>query len=315
VLSAIMAPVRLPPHQEHTVNLAPEYTQGRYDEVASDYDRLWSRHMAGPQTRLTAGLRLAPGDRLADVACGTGLVTLDMARQTRPGYVVAVDYSENMLEATRRLLGAEGIPVRLVHAQAEHFVDHAEPASFDVVSCRFAMAYVDWRAMLPRIARLLRPGGRVGILNSTSGSLPQGFRVYERLRDSPRTMWKLLRHFRNDVGHAWSLYRQLRQAFGTAAFITVPHGPDQVAALLEEGGLQRREAWTEVVRLWFGSGREAITWLDESGYATHPGLRDVPGPGIRFLMEIFAAGLDELRTERGLPLDIVISGVVAERPA
>ena len=271
--------------------------------------------MAAPQARLTAGLRLAPGDRLADIACGTGVITLEMARQTRPGEVVAVDYSENMLEAARQRLAAEHIPLRLEHAPAEQFVQSAAPESFDVISCRFALAYVDWPAMLPRMGRLLRPGGRVGILNSTSRSIPQGFQVYERLRDSPRTLWRLLRHFGNDVGRAWACFRDLHRAFGTTSFISVPDGPDRVAGLLEQGGLRRRDAWTEVVRLWFDSGREFVAWMDESGYATHPGLQHVSPDGIAFLKEAFAAGLEELREEQGVPLDIVISGVVAERPA
>ena len=36
------------------------YAQSRYDQVASEYDRLWSRHMEAPEARLTAGLSLSP---------------------------------------------------------------------------------------------------------------------------------------------------------------------------------------------------------------------------------------------------------------
>jgi len=289
------------------------FAQARYDEVAPDYDRLWTQHMEGPQARLTAGLALRPGDQLADVACGTGVITLDMARRTRPGAVVAVDYSVNMLEAARERLALEGIPLRLVHAEAQRFVEEAEPESFDVISCRFALAYFDWRSTLPRIGRLLRPGGRVGILNSLSSSIPQGFQVYERLRESPRSLWRLLQHFRKDVKRGWSLYKRLRQTFGTTSFITVPDSPEQVAALLAQGGLERPEAWSERVRLWFRSGREVVDWVDASGYATHPGLQHVDGDGIRFLKAIFAEGLEDLREPGGVPLDIAVSGVVARR--
>ena len=79
-----------------------------------------------------------------------------------------------------------------------------------MISCRFALAYVDWRSMLPRIGPLLRPGGRVGTVNATCGSIPQAFKVYEDLRDSPRTVWKLMQYFGKDVGRAWALYRSLR---------------------------------------------------------------------------------------------------------
>ena len=120
-------------------------------------------------------------------------------------------------------------------------------------------------------------------------------------------------HFGKDVGRALGLYRSVRQSFGTTRFIPVPDGPGQVAALLEQGGLRRREAWTETVRLWFASGREVVAWLEESGYATHPALEHVPERGLRFLREVFAAGLEGFRESQGVPLDIVVSGVVAAR--
>src|SRR5262249_28942370 len=134
------------------------YAQARYDEVAPDYDRLWSRYMELPQARLTAGLALSTGQTLADIACGTGAITVEMALRTWPGDVVAVDCSENMLEAARLRAAARGIALHLVHAAADVFVETCAPASFDVVSCRFALAYMDWRALLPRLGRLLRPG-------------------------------------------------------------------------------------------------------------------------------------------------------------
>jgi hypothetical protein len=122
-----------------------------------------------------------------------------------------------------------------------------------------------------------------------------------------------MQYFGKDVGRAWALYRSLRQTFGTTRFITVPDDPEQVAALLEQGGLRRREAWTETVHFWFASGQDVVAWLEESGYATHPGLEHVPEKGLRFLREIFASGLEELRERRGVPLDIVVSGVIAAR--
>ena len=66
----------------------PEYGQIAYDRVADAYDDLWSRHVVGPNARLTRGLALRHGERVADLACGTGLYTLEMARLVAPGEVV-----------------------------------------------------------------------------------------------------------------------------------------------------------------------------------------------------------------------------------
>jgi SAM-dependent methyltransferase len=288
-----------------------DYAQSRYDQVAPDYDRLWSRYMEAPQARLTAGLRLSAGERLADIACGTGVITLEMARQSRPGEVVAVDYSENMLAAAERRLLSEGIAPRLVHAQAEQFVDSAARASFDVISCRFALAYVDWRTMLPRIGLPAPAPGPRGHRERHLRLHPQAFKVYEDLRDSPRTVWKLMQHFGKDVGRAWALYRSLRQTFGTTRFIPVPDDPEQVAALLEQGGLRRREAWTETVHLWFASGRGRRGLARGIGLC-HPsrtGARSREGsPLPEGDLRLRAGGP---REPQGVPLDIVVSGVIA----
>ena len=131
-----------------------------YDKVAQGYDDLWSRHVACPNARLTADLELRRGDRVADLACGTGVYTLDMARLIDPGEVVAVDYSEGMLSAARERMDEAGYPVSLVHARAEDFVVRTPAASFDVVSLCSALAYIDWHEVLPLTARLLRPGGQ-----------------------------------------------------------------------------------------------------------------------------------------------------------
>src|SRR4029078_9582403 len=82
-----------------------------YARAAQGDEELWSRNVAGPNARLTRDLSLVHGDRVADLACGTGVYTLERARPTDPGEVVAVDYSEGMLAAARERLEDAGYPV------------------------------------------------------------------------------------------------------------------------------------------------------------------------------------------------------------
>ena len=53
--------------------------------MADSYDDLWSPHVVAPNARLTESLRIRGGERLADLACGTGVYTIDMARRNAPG--------------------------------------------------------------------------------------------------------------------------------------------------------------------------------------------------------------------------------------
>jgi ubiquinone/menaquinone biosynthesis C-methylase UbiE len=290
-----------------------EYTQSTYDRVADGYDALWSRHVGPPNERLTRGLRLARGERVADLACGTGLYTVEMARRVAPGEVVAVDYSEGMLAAARERAEAEGLSLSLVHTKAEDFVAGAESASFDVISCRFALAYVDWRDVLPRMGRLLRTGGRVGLLTCLSSSTPQLLELFDHCRGSFGAAWSLYKHMGGSFARAFRLYHKLRGIFGDAHFIGVPDDIESAAESLAAGGLEIGETWTDHIRLWFESGEAVILWARDSGYLTHPSLARVDREDARFLISLFGAGMETFREARGVPLDLVVGGVIAER--
>jgi ubiquinone/menaquinone biosynthesis C-methylase UbiE len=294
--------------------LAPthDYARLAYDKVADAYDDLWSPHVAGPNAHLTRGLALRAGERVADLACGTGLSTVEMARLVAPGEVVGVDCSEGMLGSARERASSEGLKVALVHAHAEDFISRAEPRSFDVVSLRFALAYLDWREVLPRIGRMLRPGGRVGLLTSLTSSIPQFSELYYRFRKSPGPAWRLFQHTRGSLGQTWRIYRQLRQAFGEPRFITVPDSTADVIVRLQAGGLRPVDSWLESVRLWFPTGEDAVAWMKDSAYVTHSSLVGLSPSARKFLDCLFATGMESFRTRRGIPLDLVVGGVIAE---
>jgi len=114
-------------------------------------------------------LAIAPGDRVLDVACGTGGFTREFARAAAPGgVVVGVDASRTMLAQAVR----EGGDARYVRAGAGAlpFGD----ASFDAVCCFAALYLIEEPfAAVDEIARVLAPGGRVALLSSVArGPLP-----------------------------------------------------------------------------------------------------------------------------------------------
>ena len=266
-----------------------EHAQEVYDRVAAAYDDLWSKHVAEPNAKLTRGLRLKRGERLADLACGTGAFTLEMADAVAPGETIGVDYSAGMLAAARDRANDAGLKLSLVHAKAEDFLESCAPESLDVVSCRFMLAYVDFEDVVPRMARVVRKGGRVAVLTSLSNSIPQ----------------------------AQQLYSMFMQSFGASNIelpSPVPETQEHVARLLEKGGLVASEKWTSRIRLWFDNGMQAAHWMRESGYATHPSLGPVDVDALRNLEQLFAAGMEaSFREPQGVPLDLVVAGVIAEK--
>jgi demethylmenaquinone methyltransferase / 2-methoxy-6-polyprenyl-1,4-benzoquinol methylase len=110
---------------------------------------------------MVAAIRASPEERVLDVACGTGLVTRALVR--RYGCrVVGLDQSEQMLARARALTA--GTPgVELVQGEAERlpFAD----AEFDSLTFTYLLRYVDDPAATMReLARVVRPGGRVAML-------------------------------------------------------------------------------------------------------------------------------------------------------
>ena len=106
-----------------------------------------------------------PGQRILDVATGTGLVAAQLVR--RGGCdVVALDQSEQMLAGARaRLAGDPGLAgkITFVQGEAEHlpFAD----AEFDALTFTYLLRYVDDRqATMRELARVVRPGGRIGMV-------------------------------------------------------------------------------------------------------------------------------------------------------
>ncbi|MCY1004714.1 methyltransferase domain-containing protein [Nannocystis pusilla] len=264
------------------------YFQSTYDRVAEFYDDLWSPNVKTPNDRLTRDLHLRRGERLVDLACGSGAATLPMMRLIAPGETVAVDPSENMLRLAVERAAEEGLHLLPVRSKAEDFIADAPAHSFDVVSMRFALAYLDWPRVLPAMGRLVRPGGRVGILTSLATSAPQAMATYQKFAE----------HLELD----------------TVAEPPTPREIDPVLDLLGRGGLVIDTCWQHNFRLWFKSGVDATRWLLDTGYITHPALSALEGEIKDAMIELFGSHLEDgFREDEGVPLDFFFAGVIARR--
>jgi ubiquinone/menaquinone biosynthesis C-methylase UbiE len=127
---------------------------------AEVFDRLFLPAMAGPwAVRVADAARLGPGDRVLDVACGTGAVASEALRRVGPeGQVAGLDVSPDMLAVARRKL--PGLDLRQSRAEELPFDDEA----FDAITCQFGLMFFEGReAALRHMSRVLRPGGRLSV--------------------------------------------------------------------------------------------------------------------------------------------------------
>jgi SAM-dependent methyltransferase len=134
-----------------------------WDSAAATFDEDADHGLRDPAVRAAwAGLLLPllPGvpATVLDVGCGTGSLSVLLAEAGH--HVVGSDTSAAMLAAARAKSAAAGVPVGLVRGDAAD--PPFRPASADVVLCRHVLwALEDRAAVLQRWVRLLRPGGRL----------------------------------------------------------------------------------------------------------------------------------------------------------
>jgi demethylmenaquinone methyltransferase/2-methoxy-6-polyprenyl-1,4-benzoquinol methylase len=144
-----------------------------FDRIAGLYDRMNSVMTAGLHhqwRRRAADLaELARGGRALDVATGTGDLALELANRVEPGgEVVGVDFSERMLELARAKAGGR-VRFESGNALALEYPDGA----FDAATVGFgARNFSDLERGLSEMARVVRPGGRVVVLEITAPRRP-----------------------------------------------------------------------------------------------------------------------------------------------
>jgi demethylmenaquinone methyltransferase/2-methoxy-6-polyprenyl-1,4-benzoquinol methylase len=150
-----------------------------FDRIAGVYDPL--------NTAMTAGLHhrwreravdkacVGPGSRVLDVATGTGDLALELARRVGPdGEVVGSDFSEGMLDRARaKAAAADPRSARPRFEWADAMELPYAASSFDAATVGFgARNFDDLARGLAEMARVVRPGGRVVVLEITTPTRP-----------------------------------------------------------------------------------------------------------------------------------------------
>jgi len=152
-----------PKHRSDGARPRADTTRRQYDRWAVVYDWVWSGYIRATTEALLAEAHLAPGERVLNVGCGTGGLEA-RALAERPGQsITGVDLAEKMLAAARRKT-QDAPGARFVQADA-HDLPFADD-SFDVVMSASTLHYLaDPAAALSEGARVVRPGGRVAVLD------------------------------------------------------------------------------------------------------------------------------------------------------
>jgi SAM-dependent methyltransferase len=194
---------------------------------------------------LCEALDLRAGEQVLDVAAGNGNATLAAARRWCD--VTSSDYVPTLLERGRARASAEGLPVKFEQADAEN-LQFAE-ASFDVVMSTFGVMFTpDQQKSAAEMARVCKPGGRIGLANWT----PESF-VGE--------IFKLIGRYIPPAAGVkspalWGTEARLRELFGARI--------DTIAIERKDFMFRYHSGahWLEVFRTFYGPLHKAFAALD-----------------------------------------------------
>jgi demethylmenaquinone methyltransferase/2-methoxy-6-polyprenyl-1,4-benzoquinol methylase len=158
-----------------TGTLEEGQVRAMFDRIAGVYDRMNAVMTAGLDRRWRARAAdlaaVGPGDRVLDVATGTGDLALELARRVAPGgEVVGSDFAEAMLDRAReKAAGRADVRFEWGDALALEYSDDAFAAATVAFGAR---NFADLHRGLAQMARVVRPGGRVVVLEITTPRTP-----------------------------------------------------------------------------------------------------------------------------------------------
>lgn len=132
-----------------------------WDRSAEHYERSWRVQLEPAQNLLLGMAALAPGEKVLDIACGTGLVSFPAAEAVGPeGELVGTDISDAMVEMCRVRAAQRGLGHLRFERMAAEDLGFGE-GTFDVVLCGLGLMYVtDFLGSIQEMHRVTRAGGR-----------------------------------------------------------------------------------------------------------------------------------------------------------
>ncbi len=261
---------------EYKQQIAALYSQRSYDYDQGD----WHPRIAH---RLVEHAQIRSGQKILDIATGTGLVAIEVAQLVGPrGQVVGVDIAKGMLRQAKRKIAAAGldnIELQLVDAEALNFPDN----SFDTILCSSALIWmVNIPASLRLWHRLLKPGGRLGFHGFADTAFIGGVVMKKVVKRYGVTLT-----FNEITGTAQKCHDLLQQA----GFEDIKISTEQFGSYL---------SLEQAKRLWYGSSKNPTP-----GQVKNP-LAQLTAEQLRRVKAEYEAELEALVTDQGIWNDILI---------
>ena len=215
---------------------------------------------------IVARTNVSADDEVLDVACGTGNATLPAARTG--ARVTGLDLTPRLLEEGRAAAQAEGLEVEWIQGDAEQLP--FEDASFDLVLSTFGCMFAPRHDVAAaEIARVLRPGGRIGICSWTpDGTIGQFFKTVSSHMPpppegvQPPPLWGSEDHV-HDLFAGTGVEPEFERDVVTSTFDSVEHAVETYETKF--GPLVLAKAALEPQGKWEALSNELVAFFREHG--------------------------------------------------
>lgn len=214
-----------------------------YDLLAPAYDKHFSDHVKVYSKKLVERLDVRNGTVALDLACGTGTITSELSRFIGPqGKIIAVDMSEAMLEKAKEKVSPQA-NVEFICGDMKGTLKALSDNYFDYVTSGWAIAYSEPLVLLKMIRRVLKPGGKLGMIENRSNTLSPiretGIKVAQRYPEHMRYIMDL--PFR------------------------LPANGAHLNRMFIRSGLKAVDIWQGEVEFSFNDGKEVLDWVLHTG--------------------------------------------------
>ncbi len=256
-----------------------------FNYIYDTYDNI--RFVRGPAERLVAIAKIRPGQRILDIACGTGWATMAAARAVGDiGKVTGIDIAEKMLEVARKKTEAAGLSnIEYRTGDAESLDFHE--GSFDTIVCASSIFLLaDIVKALQEWRRVLRPGGKVAFSSFGGDFMRPAYTLFlERLT------------------------KYDRMAPPTEQFGLRTSTPERCRELLKNAGFKNIEVTSEQQGDYLHNLQDY--WQEISSTIMRPRLLMIGPEKLAKFRAEHLAEVEALRTDKGIWMDIPVHFSVA----
>jgi ubiquinone/menaquinone biosynthesis C-methylase UbiE len=225
-----------------------------YDLASTAYDDFFSDIMGVHGVSALDEVPIRAGDTVVELACGTGHLTGAVARRLGgAGSIRAVDMSGGMLAVARRRLAAfPQLDIAVEQGDMLEFIRRQPDASADLVVCGWAICYTRPVRLLEQVARVLRPGGHVVVIETRADALVGLRKALEAVLAKDPSMMTRVVH------------------------VSLPSGPKVLRKWFDAAGLRSLALREGEQALPWDTAAKAVDWVERSGAAA--GFRDAIDP-------------------------------------